>query len=588
MGKINLERRRFALGFAAVAGSIAGCGGGGNSPAVGAAPPPTPAAAAPPALPVPPAVALKITSVSPTTPYPRTAVYLSTQGLDATHPYTVTVSNAANTLTLTPIRTQTDGTVVVAVPLILDPLTGLTAASSMNFQITQGAHSDAVAVSVLDLPSSSSYGATPGQISRGFLNYLAISLAQKINHYQALAAMPTSKTNTSNERATLLAQLKKTIETRNNVDLIVSGKHTQLIVGATPSGVKLPFNAASIEVMDRTIAIYLQVIGYLPSTPGSLGIGAKRALPQQRALSDTYGAAAGGVLTAITTLGALAQIPALVGGLNGAVTPITGKPGHTTADNVIAGLQVAAVAVTLLTIGTEAAVAASIFGAVVGVAAVGMDLMNIATSDAGFPGASKADYVKLVADAIGGFAALGTGVKAAGVLLEGNMALIAAESLAAPFGAGSIDLVYQGGGFVSGVAGLSATLGAFGASAIESGSAPVGEAIGVSTVTNSAGPILSGLSGVFLTDPGTGKQFTTLADDTGNYMFEVPLNVPGFNYSGVQIATYDPVTNSGTGPATTADLSALTPAAPRTLPPVAGQCSDDDAGNPDKDDPDCD
>ena len=534
------------------------------------------------------AVALKITSVSPTTPYPRTAVYLSTQGLDATHPYTVTVSNAANTLTLTPIRTQTDGTVVVAVPLILDPLTGLTAASSMNFQITQGAHSDAVAVSVLDLPSSSSYGATPGQISRGYLNYLAISLAQKINHYQALAAMPTSKTNTSNERATVLAQLKKTIETRNNVDLIVSGKHTQLIVGATPSGVKLPFNAASIEVMDRTIAIYLQVIGYLPSKPGSLGIGAKRALPQQRALSDPYGAAAGGLLTAVSELGRLATITAVAGAAYGAVTPITDQPGHTAGDNLIANLQLAALVLGVVTIGTEAAAAAAIFGIAVGAGAVAMDLINIATSDAGFSKASTADYAKLAFDAVGAFAAAGAGVAAITAINEGNLAVFAAQSLAAPFGAGSLDLAFQGGGFVAGVGGLATTFGAFGKSAIEGDSGSVGKALGVSTVTNAAGPVLSGLSGVVLADPGTGKQFTTLADDTGNYMFEVPLNVPGFNYSGVQIATYDPVTNSETGPATTADLSALTPAAPRTLPPVAGQCSDDDAGNPDKDDPDCD
>jgi hypothetical protein len=78
-----------------------------------------------------------------------------------------------------------------------------------------------------------------------------------------------------------------------------------------------------------------------------------------------------------------------------------------------------------------------------------------------------------------------------------------------------------------------------------------------------------------------------LADPNGDYDIFIPLQAPSTDYSNQTMTIFDPETGNTLGSALV-DLSTLTTSAPGQLPTIQGTCSDDDAGSPDGDDPDCD
>jgi hypothetical protein len=67
----------------------------------------------------------------------------------------------------------------------------------------------------------------------------------------------------------------------------------------------------------------------------------------------------------------------------------------------------------------------------------------------------------------------------------------------------------------------------------------------------------------------------------------VPLDNPSINYNSFLNTAYDPVTNI-TLSSTSTNLSTLKAGGTINAPAMSGVCSDDDAANPDSDDPDCD
>ena len=77
------------------------------------------------------------------------------------------------------------------------------------------------------------------------------------------------------------------------------------------------------------------------------------------------------------------------------------------------------------------------------------------------------------------------------------------------------------------------------------------------------------------------------SDPSGNYGILVPLDVPGFDYSNADLEAFDPVSGNYISDETV-NISALSPTNSLTVPSLSGQCNDDDAPDPDEDDPDCD
>ena len=109
---------------------------------------------------------------------------------------------------------------------------------------------------------------------------------------------------------------------------------------------------------------------------------------------------------------------------------------------------------------------------------------------------------------------------------------------------------------------------------------------GTVAITNSQGPIYSGLTGIGL---GQSPNFfaSGMADPSGNYDLLVPSGNPAIDTSAQFIHAFDPVTGAllATEPL---DLSGATPGLTITVPKLSGSCNDADASTPDADDPDCD
>jgi hypothetical protein len=462
----------------------------------------------------------------------------------------------------------------------------------VTVQITQGAvTSNGVALSVQDLPSVASYGATPGQVSRGFFNYLTLSLARSLNNLQAIQAIPANKTDTSTVRASLVQQITDAIQMRGNIDLIVSGSQPSLSIGTTTSGSPIQFDSNTIDLMDRMIAMHLQAVGYFPNT--SFPMGAARValaattaadllVTEQQAVAPT---AASSLPTLIADLGKLSGVVGLVSGEVNAFQPI--KSDNFLSDNVVSGLSgVASLAgvIGAVAAAPEIVTAAAVAGAVLGTYTIARDLQNIALSPEGITWNSG---TKLALDVAGTVTSLfGAQAVGSGLLKDVTSGI---ENIGAN---GVSGLVMQAGGFAANTGTLSLGLvGLAGAAGTESAQySPVqlfGRVDGTAAVTNSLGPILSGLPGVHLTEPNTNTQFYSIADGSGSFEFVVPIGVAGFNYSAMQLQTFDPVAGTLTGSSSVVDLSGISPTATVQIPaPVMGQCID--VGFPDGDDPDCD
>jgi hypothetical protein len=123
-----------------------------------------------------------------------------------------------------------------------------------------------------------------------------------------------------------------------------------------------------------------------------------------------------------------------------------------------------------------------------------------------------------------------------------------------------------------------------------------GQVEGTASITNSQGPILSGLTGIGAGNNGSlPDTLTTIAAPDGSYSLILPIGSPSLAYTTLDIAAFDPVYlyDSSINTLTilgssVVDLSNVNPNAPVIGPSFQGSCNDTDSGNPDGDDPDCD
>ena len=589
----DVKRRKvLAFGLASLPACFSGCGGGGGAGSSSGG-----------------GSALAITSVSSATPTALTPLALQTSGLDPDQAFTVTLSNPSGyDNTLNPIRSASDGTVVVAVPLYLDPSTGSTAALTASVQISQGAAtSNAVSLSIADIPASASYGVSPGAISRAFLLSQAIYLGITENALQAMGALATSSTDTTTVQEHLLQQQAGAIEASDNIDLIGSGARASLSIGTAGDGTAIVFNAASVDIMDRIVAMYLQSIGYLPSAiygPAALA-GRGRARWPARAQA-TVGQIVAGMSTAAGAIDLASAAVQAAAVANPSDTLVA--LGWGVASALFLGAPSPAA-------GAQAAGLALSAGAIYAVAALVDDgykwtmASNALDSalNAGNPAALAAAQRRLSsAQASFGASALAATLGAfassspAAVGSSPGAQVLAALNAFEATGASGTRVSVQGATLLAGIAGIVA--GGNGRSAaatdasimsasnreVPAGATSFGFVDGsVAISANFSSPLLAPLTAMQLTDPNTGTAFSTLAGTDQAYEMIVPVGVPAFDYAQMSMVPYDPISLSELNSPTTVDLAAFSATNPITLPTETGSCTDTDATDPDGNDPDC-
>jgi hypothetical protein len=201
---------------------------------------------------------LAITSVSSSSPMPLTPLTISTTGLNANLPVQVQFSNVAGFSVSEPaISVASDGTVVAAVPVYANA-DGTTSSGAVSVVVTQGTQSTApVSLSIQDLPPVSSYGTQPGQISVAFLDFLTLSLSQRINELQAFKALPGDQVDTSQEQSNLNQILSGVLQARQEVSRVAADNSLVINGGTLADGTPVQFDQTSLDMMDRTIAVYL-------------------------------------------------------------------------------------------------------------------------------------------------------------------------------------------------------------------------------------------------------------------------------------------------------------------------------------------
>jgi hypothetical protein len=564
--------------------------------------------------------AFAIASLSSSTPTALTALTLMTTGIDTTKAFTVTLtsSTVSGSIVLQPLRTNADGTVVVAMPLTVNGSTGATTSFGGQLTITQNGKTTApVNINIADIPQLSDLGVGLGTISRAFYIHQQLAAAGNLNAQQAFAALPNVTPKASTLQADLALQLTNAILAINDVDRIITDNSTSISAGVAADGTTIAFTSKSLELQDRIIGQYL----LLSTSNGTAipqsanGLGAKRAKGLRKVEAFTIPA------------GAVTQITQLITSASGWVAFKTGqqtlqKSDSTWLDNALAQASqyqtIAVLGTTAVALGASlvgAPVVAALAGAaltyevlggvIIGAASIGNDLVNVATTGYDAYQASGTDTVangKFSSAVLAlGTDAFTTAINAVGVgaFASGSVVGNTAESVF-----NSLWGKVSGADATLGAAAFAASLGNLylqnkliaDSAATEDGitqmaalspspQAGFGTVSGTATITNDQGPILSGQTGAEI---GIGSStFSGITDPSGAYDILVPLGNTALNYSQSTLSVYDPITGLVLN-SEPLDLSTLTSKTIDTAPPVTGICSDPDASSPDADDPDCD
>jgi hypothetical protein len=149
-------------------------------------------------------------------------------------------------------------------------------------------------VNVQDLPSVASYGMKPGDISRAFLNYQAMAMAQRINELQTLAGLPGNTVDVSKVVSNHRTMLSNIVKARNDVDRLSADSTTVINAGTTAGGTQLQFNKTSLDLMDRVYGAYLtQIAPYFAAPPPTFPAALSRSFIRR---SPIVGTLPGGVV----------------------------------------------------------------------------------------------------------------------------------------------------------------------------------------------------------------------------------------------------------------------------------------------------
>jgi len=531
-----------------------------------------------------------------TAPIPLTPLILATSGVDSTSPVSVTFSNSAGfSFSDQPIRVEADGTVVVAVPLYVDPGTNGITSGTVSMVVTQGSNSSPpVSLDIQNLPTLATYGTQLGQISHALLIMDATLLGRQLNQLQA-AQLLFNDVDTSAAQATTNTLLNNVIKARGNVDRVMLDNST-VITGTLTDGSPIQFDKNSLDMMDRVIAVYLTQLRNTTSNSSGAASGAGGTSAAQSVAGQSGAASSAGSLA--TFLGTMenlndaTEIVELVQNRqNQDNTPTDNYLAVAKGVNSFCGLAADA----LKDIG--AGLRSQALGLVLGVVDVyhhGSQMFSDlgALINASASGAPLADYQKAadnfqthsiqVAFDLGGLA-----LNVASLYLKDVNPVGAGIIAVAQYGLTALNIFSEtdaGKQAFQTALGVSGEIPKF--SVPDDGFGTVDGLIQVSTDLGEAAPqqspTLCCLTGISF----SGSELETMADPGGNYELFVPLQTPS-NYQALQLQDVDYLTTTILG-MENVDLSGLDTSQPVQLADLSVTCNDPDANDPGEDDePDC-
>jgi hypothetical protein len=525
-----------------------------------------------------------------------TPLYVKTRGVNPAIPVTATFTGASGfTVTLNAVRIAPDGTVVVPVPQPIDPKTGATTSARLTMLLTQKNQTTApVTLDVQDIPQLSELGVNLGVVSRTYLNYETMALGQHLGALRALQNSAFNHVDMTQEQANVSKLLQAVIRARNDVDRVMTNNALVIPAGSANS-TPIVFDRNALAAMDRSLAMYLISMGPVYQPPGTTSSAHARrpaaAAPGQRRPSADVSKLA----TALEWLKHVNDVAGPVASFRSGINADNNFDRALSFAQAAAGVVVVGAAVAAAVGGGAPAAAvgafAAGFGAGLSAFAVGVDIGHIA-SDVGVVihasehsaaevSSAYADMrsssVGAVTDGVGVvLAGIDAGVIFKGLSTAGNVALQSTALVGTALGQYQLKAPEQD---------EQTSLSALGP--LASSMLPPGEgftdALGNFTVSNSQGPILSGLSGVEVGQP---PFASGIADPFGQYDITLPTG-SAFDTSGQSVFGFDPVTGSILS-STPIDLSKAKPGVPINVNPMSGTCNDTDANAPDSDDPDCD
>lgn len=575
-----------------------------------------------------------ISAVSSSSPVALTPLYLTTSGLNTSKPFTVTVSSSSSTLAIPPMRTQSNGTVVIATPLYIDPTSGNTGAVAASITITQGSITSApFTINIQDIPQLSDYGTSVGQLSRAFYDYQQISLGLSQNGFQAIQATQNNSVNTTALQGHIATQLENAILARSDVDEIITNNSTQIGAGTLADGTSISFNSGSLEMMDRVIGMYLSVLQPDISAAMASDIKHGRYSASNRGrnrnpitASTNWAHGRGKTRTkyfAVTPqAGVWASILPYIGTVGGALSIVSAvrtdlATNTSTWDKLLAseagaysGLGIYG-ALFAGAAGPEIVAAAATAGLVIGAAVIATDIYKLwtnpnpvlANSSSGDSSSTLTSVLNAMTSPQGGLFMDSVGQALGGLAVKNGVVSLGQE-VSSFLGQDGSQVGIQGAGLLNSTLQLYANYATSDQTTAQNAASQFstpftsntqgfGNVTGTVTVSNSEGPILAGLTGMLIYDPSSGTQLLDMADENGDYDVIVPLENTTINYSDMVIYAFDPITTDNSGSYFILDslginLSGLTSSQAFSGPALFGVCNDTDAGDPDSDDPDCD
>jgi hypothetical protein len=547
-----------------------------------------------------------LTALPGSSSLPLTPIRITTSGVNPSLPLQVRFSGSSGySLTESPIRMESDGTVIAAVPLYVDPATHKVSSGDVSVVLTQSNIQTASAtLTINDLPPVNSYGVKPGEISHAMLVFQAMQIGRRLNAYQAFQGAVGNTVDSSTSQTALSSLLMKTIEARSDVDRVLLDNAVTIPAGALPDGTPLQFDATTLDFMDRVQAVFLSGTfgnlvlstngnaGPVPSTRarghlltprgGSPQSPRKAALPRlnQSSPNNSQLTTMNQILLAMQGLAASGQLPL------------------STIDTVNAKNLGDGVSAIATGIGAVGGLANETFGGVAGLVSVASTVIHCWEDDGmwAFAKATGNDQVAaLIAQDMDSiprdqiYGSLKTLV---------TSPFLAEATAATKVASTAFDLITEGIKFYGLATGensgsspsedadkTSLQIVKSDASVFAPPNQGIAEVEGTSTVTSDLG-IEAPESGIELS-PGPGEDLTAIADPSGNYSILVPLGVPSFNYATSTFSLVDPETQSVFS-SENVDLTNAKSSTVTQIPALTGSCSDDDASSPDGDDPDCD
>jgi hypothetical protein len=514
-----------------------------------------------------------IISVPTASAIPFTPLSIATSGLVQGVPVSVNFSNNLGYFsTDTPIRVETDGTVVVAVPLYIDPTTGVITQGQVSLILSQDASSSApVAFTIQDLPTLSTLGTQLGDISHAMKILEAMLLGTNLGQIQAAQAVLDTQVDTSEAQASLSTLSKGVLESRNDIDRILLDNTVVITAGTLSNGTPVSFDKNSVDLLDRIFAASLIHQFTNPvSSSSALRLGPSRLAADAE--------------TEVKTLETIAGLAGVVKDSQSAFGTKNWLDLAYAATKVIAGGVVLGLAI------AEAPVAATLL--VIGVAAIDLPLieaqiyanklMYLGDKAVQAPPTEIAKDLEALNDSKKDFffATLDTLAAAGGPLAKAAGKLNLADQFASTALVSSVQQIADKLGFLH-LAEMSEET----ANGVESIS--FGKINGTANIQHDQG-IASPQTSIELCCLGAADiGILGVADPSGNYDMFVPLHVPNTDYANMSVSAFDFVSDT-TISSEFVDLRGLDVNVPIQVPTLTGVCFDFDATFPDGDDPDCD